>query len=420
MSDTNRHKLIIIGCGASGMAAAISAAVYEKDILILERNPVPGKKIPATGNGKCNFTNLNIEQGFLRSSSGDPFSFCSRFDSSDTLRFFERLGIPAYIRNGYCYPASGQAASVRDALYLRITELGIHVEFDTRVTAITKNDSGFVLAAGQKTYFCEKLIIAAGGEASPCFGTDGSFYYICKKLGHSVIQPLPALVGLILSHNRIKELTGVRQEARISLRADDKELYTEAGEIIFNKTGISGIPVMNSARFAAYALNDGQTVSLSIDFFPDMSSEQLKAIVFDRYMRGSSDIFKSLTGVLNDKLIAVILERCGVNTDFSSRGSDAEAVFGRIVSEMKSFILTVSGTAGFENAQTTAGGIPLSELNPETMESTVCPGLYIVGELADVDGICGGYNLQWAWATGVIAGACAGGGRFDKSKFFEA
>ncbi len=420
MSDTNRHKLIIIGCGASGMAAAISAAVYEKDILILERNPVPGKKIPATGNGKCNFTNENMSGSDLHSSSGDAFSFYQRFDNADVLGFFKTLGVPAFIKNGYCYPHSNQAASIRDALINRLEELRIPVKYDCRVKTVEKTGSGFKLRCGAEEYFCDRLIIAAGGQASPCFGTDGSFYYICGKLGHTVIEPLPALTGLTSDTAFLKEIAGVRHEANVRLLVDRDTVSEEYGEIIFNKTGISGIPVMNASGAAARALSGGKAVGISLDLFPDMSEEELAGFLKVHFDRSSLSLTRCLTGVLNDKLTSVILKECGVSADYRDRGKDNTGLFFRIAGRMKDFKLLITGTTGFENAQTTAGGIPLNELDGKTLESLKCSGLYIVGELADVDGRCGGYNLQWAWTSGVIAGAYAGGGEFDKTKLIKA
>ncbi len=419
MSLNDRHRLIIIGCGASGMAAAISAAVYEKDILILERNPVPGKKIPATGNGKCNFTNRSVLPGDLRSCSGDPYPFYERFDNTDVIAFFLNLGIPVFEKNGYCYPHSGQASSIRDALVNRLEELQIPVVYDCRVTAISFEDGLFKLKCGQQVYFGELLIVAAGGEAQKCFGTDGSFYYILGKLGHTTVKPLPALAGLTSSYEHLAELAGVRHEANVSLTVDGETVSSEYGEIIFNKSGISGIPVMNASRFAAEALEKGRKVTVSLDFFPEKTAEELADFLYSHFKRSRFPLVKCLTGVLNDKLIGVMLNYCDTAGSFDDRTTDHSELFNRLSSKMKCFTLAVTGTAGFDNAQTTAGGIPLNELDPVTLESLKCKGLYIVGELADVDGKCGGYNLQWAWTSGVIAGAYAGGGEFDKSKLIK-
>lgn len=416
MAQSNRHNLIIIGCGASGMAAAISASVYERDILILERNPVPGKKITATGNGKCNFTNEHVSMQDLRSGSGNAFPIYRHFDNRDVLDLFESLGMPSYNKNGYYYPHSNQAASVRDTLVNRLEDLRIHVEYDCRVKSVEKKGDMFKLKCGETEYFCSRLIIAAGGQAQSCFGTDGSFYYICKKLGHSVITPLPALVGLTSDLPYLKQLAGVRHEATVTLNIDKRTYSREYGEIIFNKTGISGIPVMNASAPALRAMAEGHEIKLLLDFFKDVSTDRLAGFLCRHFERSSLSLIRCLTGVLNDKLLAVILKECGISADFADRSADNSKLFEKLARRMKNFIIPITASAGFENAQTTSGGIPLYELSADSLESKLCPGLYITGELVDVDGRCGGYNLQWAWTSGVIAGAYAGGGKFDKNK----
>jgi predicted Rossmann fold flavoprotein len=416
MTASNRHKLIIIGCGASGMAAAISASVYEKDILILERNPVAGKKITATGNGKCNFTNEQVSMQDLRSGSGNAFPIYRHFDNRDALDFFESLGIPPFNRNGYYYPFSNQAASVRDAFVNRLEELKIPVVYDCRVRSVEKKSGMFRLMCQDTEYTCERLIIAAGGQAQSCFGTDGSFYYICRKLGHSVVEPIPALVGLTSDAPYLKQLAGVRHEATVTLNIDKRTHSREYGEIIFNKAGISGIPVMNASAPALRAMAEGHEIKLSLDFFRDISTDRLTCFLCRHFERSRLSLVRCLTGVLNDKMIGVILKECGVSGEYNDRRNDNYKMFEKLARKMKNFIIPITGSAGFENAQTTSGGIPLYELDADSLESKLCPGLYITGELVDVDGRCGGYNLQWAWTSGVIAGAYAGGGKFDKTK----
>lgn len=403
------------------MTAAVSASVYTDNILILERNDVPGKKIPATGNGKCNFTNLNFSPDDLRSrDSATAFSIYKMFNCKDAVAYFRHLGIPAYIRNGYCYPYSNQAASVRDALVNKLEDLGIEIRLNTRVTAITFENGQFILKTKDRNYCCNKIIMATGGQAQHCFGTDGSMYYICNKLGHNIVAPLPALVGLTSSDRHLNTLQGVRHEANITLKINGRDRYTEYGEIVFSKTGISGIPVMNASRYASEAFENGCECELNFDFFKDYSVGELESMIKGHYKSSGLTIEKSLTGVLNSKLISLILELADISPDYIERDDKARKALHRIAEIMKNFSFTVDGTTGFDNAQCTAGGIPLDEINPRTMESLICPGLYMTGELLDVDGKCGGYNLQWAWTTGAIAGAYAGGGCFDKNKFLKA
>ncbi len=432
MQDKNYHKLIIIGCGASGMAAAISASKYEKDILILERNDVPGKKITATGNGKCNFTNLNIREEHFRSSTGNPFSSYTLFDNNDAISFFKSIGIPVFIKNGYCYPHSCQALSVRDALAAELKQANIKTVFNCRIIAIERKTELFILKSKEAVYSCSKLIVAAGGEAQPCFGTDGSFYYILGKLGHTSIKSLPALAGLISNDDNLKELAGVRQEAEIALFIDNcssNELpiienqsaaYSEYGEIIFNKNSVSGIPVMNSSSVAVRALNEGKSAILSLDFFPDYSLKELRDFISNRYSKFHGTLKDSMTGFLNDKLISVILKKADVSNEYRIHDNNTEGVIGTVATLSKNFSFEIIRTNGFDSAQVTSGGINLKEIDLNTFESKIIKDLYITGELLDVDAICGGYNLQWAWTSGIIAGAYAGGGHFDKNKLIKA
>lgn len=421
MGNCEYHDLIIIGCGASGMTAAISASVYTDNILILERNDVPGKKIPATGNGKCNFTNLNFAPEDLRGrDSAAAYSVYKMFNCKDAVAYFKHLGIPAYIRNGYCYPYSNQAASVRDALVNKLEDLGIEVKYNTRVTAVSYENGVYTLKTKELEYRCNRLIMATGGQAQHCFGTDGSMYYICGKLGHSVVAPLPALVGLTTSYENINMLQGVRHEANITLRINGRDRYTEYGEVVFSKNGISGIPVMNASRYAAEAFENGCECELAFDFFKDYTLGELEALLKGHYRNSNLTVEKSLTGVLNSKLISLILVLAKVSPEYTGRDEFSKKAFHKIAELMKNLTIPVNGTTGFENAQCTAGGIPLDEIDPKTLESLICPGLYMTGELLDVDGKCGGYNLQWAWTTGAIAGAYAGGGCFDKNKFLKA
>lgn len=421
---TEHRSIVIVGCGASGMMAAISASVCCHDILILERNQVAGKKITATGNGKCNYTNSHIEPDDFRSSDPDTaYRIYNRFDHNDTVAFFKAIGILPYERNGYFYPNSRQAASVRDALELRLKLTGCEIRYGCDVQTIRRQGTSFLI---NDEILCDRLILAAGGSASPVHGTDGSGFTLARALGHNITDIMPALTGLRSNSRYLKTLAGVRTEAEISLVADNKELYREYGEMIFNKDNISGIPVMNMSRIANRALRQGSHVQAVLDLIPDHSEEELRDYIAGRFNRAGvsggvslHNLEETLTGLLNNKLNYAILLASGTEPSFN-RLKGSEACIDRFVSTAKSFKLDITGSNGFDAAQTTAGGVPLSEIDPDTMGSRVADGLYITGELLDCDGRCGGYNLQWAWTTGAIAGASAAGGSFDKSKFLKA
>lgn len=416
MAKGNYHKIIIIGCGAAGMMAAIWAAQYEKDIVILERNDVAGKKIPATGNGKCNFTNLNITRSdYYGNNPDEAFSIYERFNNFDTISFFNRLGILKTERNGYCYPHSGMAASVRDALLRKINELEIPVIYNFRVANIEYSDKIYTSTSKNKEqYTSSKLIITAGGQAQGCFGTDGSMYYYLKKLGHSVINVHPALVGLKLQSEYLNKLAGVRHECNVKISASGHE-YSEYGEVIFSKNGISGIPVMNLSRNATDEQTGSVKPGISLDFFNGQSNTELCEYVAELIRTNKGTVSELLSGLLNIKLVEVILSELGIKSDEAVSNLDVSFA-ARFADTAKDFCFEIIGSYGFENAQVTAGGIPLSEINSESLESRITPGLYLAGEILDVDAKCGGYNLQWAWSSGAIAGSFCGGGHFDKNK----
>lgn len=398
------------------MMAAISASMYEKDILILERNDVAGKKIPATGNGKCNYTNLSIsEKDYYGEDTETAFSIYEKFDNQDTIRFFNSLGILKSDRNGYCYPYSGLAASVRDALLRRVNELKIPIIYDFRVANIEYSDKIYTSTSKNKeSYTSSRLLIAAGGQAQGCFGTDGSMYYYLRKLGHSIITPVPALCGLKLQSDSLNRLSGVRHEAMVTINVSDRT-YNEYGEIIFSKNGISGIPVMNLSRFALVGLENNERAKIHLDLIHDLGETMLAAYITKLIANSSASVSETLQGILNIKLVCELLFALGIDKD-TPVSALSIGFADRFASLAKNYSFEIIGSYGFENAQVTAGGVPLSEVDHETLESKICPNLFFAGEILDVDAKCGGYNLQWAWSSGAVAGAYSGGGCFDKSK----
>lgn len=424
-SAKNHYNLVIVGAGASGLAAALSASIYEIDIVVLERNKEPGRKLNATGNGKCNFTNLSSDPEFIRSSAPDiKENVLKLFDCNDSIRFFEALGIPAFIKNGYCYPYSRQASSVTDALVCGCISRGVAFKYESRVRGIAflseKNMFRLTVDGYSEPLYADRVVLSAGGNAAFQYGTDGSCYYMLSQLGHNIIKPRPALVAL--KHNIDPEhiLQGVRIEANVSLLINDVCTCSEYGEIIFNDSNISGIPVLNMSRYAVNALDEGKSVKLSIDFFKDYDFEYLKSMIVNRFRKGRLSPKNSFHGLINDKIMKYMFNKYRLSSDSLSRSEAVLTALDRITEELKTFVLQITGDMGFKNAQTTSGGLSLNELSPETLESGIVKGLYITGEILDADGRCGGYNLQWAWSTGIIAGAYAGGGKFDKSQFFDA
>ncbi len=405
-----KNQILIIGGGASGLMASIAAAREGAEVTILEHMDRVGKKILSTGNGRCNMTNLSLRAEYYRCSQKQfPMKVLDRFSVWDTLSFFDEIGIVTKNRNGYIYPNSEQASSVLDALRMEAGHAGVRTVVDCRIKRIKKDGlRKFLVETEGETYRGNRLILATGSKAAPVTGSDGSGYLYAGALGHHVIPPLPALVQLRCEGKFFKQLAGIRCEAVVKLKSDGKIIAADEGELQLTDYGISGIPTFQISRFASVALNNGRKVWAVIDYFPTKSMNETRQFLKQRVehlsYRNSGDF---LTGVLNKKLALVLLKLSGIAAE-EPVGRISPAALERLVNQIKQFEVPVTATNSFEQAQVCCGGVDTREVRPETMESRLVPGLYLVGELLDVDGICGGYNLQWAWSTGAIAGRCAG------------
>jgi predicted Rossmann fold flavoprotein len=399
------NHVIIVGGGASGLMAAIMAARKKHRVTILEHKEKPGKKILATGNGKCNYTNLVQRPDCYR---GGDASFAlkviNQFNVDKTLEFFLDLGVYPKVRNGYVYPNSEQAASVAESLLLEAKLLNINIQCDVHVEKIKINTDGFLIHTTKGNYTANKVILAAGGCASPGHGSDGSGFALAKMLGHTVIKPLPALVQLKSGEKYFKTLAGVRAEGAIKLVGNYSILAEEKGEILLAAYGVSGIPVMQVSRFAAKALEEKQKVDLLIDFLPQLNQSELLELLRTRMQRNKEKTIEQVfIGLLNNKLVYVCLNQIGIKPE-QSCNEVKQKQLQAIAKQLKEWRVPINGTNSFEQAQVSAGGVAVTEINPHTMESKLVKGLYFTGEIVDVDGTCGGYNLQWAWSSGAVAG----------------
>lgn len=401
---------IIIGGGASGLMAAIAAAECGAKVTILEHMPRVGKKILSTGNGKCNMTNLRMEADCYRAGKENfPMAVIKKFPISETLAFFRRLGIVTTEKNGYVYPASGQAQTVLDALREKCESLGIEIFCDCEVQKINApfKNGRFQIGTSQGTFSADFVILAAGSMAAKITGSDGSGYGLAKSLGHRIRKPLPALVQLRCGEPFFKAVSGVRTEARVALYADGQYLCEDTGELQLTDYGISGIPVFQVSRYAAEALDKKREVEAAVDFFPKASEEEFFQILQEqRKFLADRNSEGFLNGIFHKKLAALFLKEAGL---FKGRaaGSFSDKELKRLAALIKNFSLTVTATNSFDQAQVCMGGVNLLDVNPDTMESRLVCGLYFAGEILDVDGICGGYNLQWAWSSGRLAGVSA-------------
>ncbi|EET61585.1 flavoprotein family protein [Marvinbryantia formatexigens DSM 14469] len=401
-------KIIVIGAGASGMLAAITAARQGASVTILEGMEKPGKKLLITGSGRCNLTNLRQEITCYRGADSAFISGILRqLPVKDTLAFFRELGLLTVSRDGYVYPVTGQASSVLEVLLLEIRRLGIKLKCTEKVTAIRREDKLLVKTAGW-TYEADAVILAAGSKAAPATGSDGSGYSLAKSCGHSLVTPREALVPLAIRESWVKKLSGLRMQASVTL-----EGHTETGELQWTDTGISGIVVFQLSRYAVCALAKQQEKQISgvpvqLDLLPSVSGEALLSHLQQlQALRDGRSAESLLAGVLAKKAAGPLLQAAGISPSEKAERLDGGAL-QRLVKVMKQLTLTVSGCRSFEQAQVCQGGVRHTEVDAQTLESKKMPGLYITGELLDVDGICGGYNLQWAWASGFAAGRAAG------------
>ena len=380
--------IIIVGAGASGLVAAIKAAAIGAAVTVLEQNDRPGRKICATGNGRCNMTNLNnIENAYRGSHPEFVKDALKQFSVKDTLSFFQKLGICTTDRSGWIYPRSNQAQSIVDVLTMKARSLKVKLKTNQYVTGVSFTGGHWNVHTNGWTYTCDAVILANGSKASSVAGSSESGYEISKSLGHHLIEPLPALTALKCRGNFFSGWSGVRTEGKITLYINDIPQTSQQGELQLTDYGVSGIPVFQISRYAIRAIYEKKKVELSINFFPELTKQELQEYLGRRKNDCPYKNEKELlTGLFPEKLIRVL-----------SAQKD-------LISAITDFRLSVKSGLSFEQAQICSGGVDTSEVDSHTMESRLHKGLYFAGELLDIDGTCGGYNLQWAWSSGAAAG----------------
>lgn len=404
------NKVIIVGGGASGILAAIHAAREGACVTLIEQKERVGKKILSTGNGRCNLTNETMSAHYFRGGETEFVeTVLEQFDYHQTIEFFERLGLYLKNKGGYIYPYSEQASSVLDILSMELKYRKVAVHTNTVVHKIEKNKF-FRVESSAGIFEGDAVILATGGKAMPVLGSDGSGYILAQTLGHSISQVVPALVALHAKGTFFQKLSGIRTHANVKLFVDERFVSEDTGELQLTNYGISGIPVFQISRYAAKAFAENKKVTAEIDFVPALTEEQLlesivKWISYNPYKTAE----QFCAGIWNKKLITILLRCAGIKeSTLVSELNEDELL--RLVKKCKHFHTDIHGTNSFEQAQVCAGGVMTKEINPHTMESKLLPGLYFAGEVIDVDGVCGGYNLQWAWSTGYIAGINAAKG----------
>ncbi len=394
-------KLAIIGAGASGLCAAIEAQKANPDIqiVIFERMQKCGKKILATGNGRCNFTNEDLslkhfygEKEFLKALLSDSYS--------DIKEFFKNLGVLSYEEDGRIYPRSQQASTIKDVLLKNIESERVTIKTDTHINSVQKLKNGFTVNGD----FFDSVILCGGGKASSVHGSDGSCYNLAENFGHTLTPLFPALCGLVISDKDLNLLKGVRAECDAKLYVGNNLSGNESGEVQFTDKAISGIPVMNLSHLC----ENKKGLKIRLDLCPEINEKDLFNHIKKGVINSSQSEFEALlNGIVNLKLGFAVMNRSGIKPQTKCK-SIRDSQISAVVEQLKNFEINIKSSKGFDSAQVTKGGINTNEVSPLTMMSKKADGLFLCGEILDIHGDCGGYNLHLAFTTGRIAGLNAG------------
>lgn len=393
-------NICIIGGGASSFACAIKASRKGNKVTILEKNNNPMKKLLLTGNGKCNYFNSDMNSSHYRSSNNELLDRIINSENIErVLTFFEELGIVPRIKNGYYYPYSNTATTIKNLLLVEAKRLNINVKTNTIVTNIIHKDK-FIIKTNNEDVICDKVVIATGSNAS-IKNEEYNFYNILKNMGHTIIPVVPALVMLEGKEKYFNDWAGIRSDAVVSLYEDDKFLCSYEGEVQLTNYGVSGICVMNLSGRVSRGLLNNKKELLKINFIP--ICENVYEYLNERSSKHKNlTIIELLESIINYKLLYVIFKKN--NIDPNKKWNDLSNEEKKVLSnELSSFELNITSTKGFENAQVVSGGISLMEVNDD-FSSKIVDNLYLIGEILDVDGDCGGYNLGFAFLSGLIVG----------------
>lgn len=494
-SENRKRTVAVIGGGAAGMMAAIEAARAGAIVTLIEKNPQLGKKLATTGNGRCNYTNLDMGDRIGGKFRGFHPEFAApaldALPPEAVLDWFRAIGVEPRFRGSYVYPNSDQASAVVDALREELRRLSVKVHYNAEVKSVQRIDTDTEVSAAKASmpgkaasaseirekrdagYFmiqctdavvkADRVILAAGSKAAPKTGSNGDGYFIARKLGHTIVPYVPALCGIRCAGDAFRALAGIRTEAALELVVDGHSVDREAGELQLVDYGISGIPVFQLSRYAAYALQEGKKAAVYINFLPGFTeagavrdsdrnvavrnskrasstsgistievsaaknaqnartevsccaakAEDPKDLTVQLYRQRQQRLAgrkmeSFFTGLLHQKLGQLLLRMASVRPELPV-AELSEKQLRSLASLSVRFKAECVEMNGFLQAQVVAGGVDTTEVDPYTMASRLVPGLYFAGEVLDIDGICGGYNLQWAWASGFVAGRHAAG-----------
>ena len=403
---SGRPHIGIAGAGPAGIMAALEASRLGARVTLFDTNAVVGRKILVTGNGRCNITNacaapekyVCADREFLRAAF-------DRFGHAQTVARLHELGVLTYATpDGWCYPLSESAATVAETLAAALDAAGVELRLQTSIAGIRADKGGIALSIGGGPHVetFDRVVVACGGKAYPALGSTGSLFPALERLGHTIAPIHPALAPLTADVKRFHKLQGVRLDAGLTLSEGERVLGRAAGNVMFTQTGFSGPAAMDLSHLVSARPGADLTLSIDLLHFHRAALEDLIA----RKRRDAMPVRAILGAVLPEKIPPVALGLAKISSD--ARMSDvSDAERARVMDTLTHLTAKVTGTRGFQFAQVSTGGIPVSEVDPQTMASRIVPGLHFAGEVMDVIGPCGGYNLQWAWTSGAVAGAGA-------------
>lgn len=390
----------IIGAGASGVFAALILKQNYIDTTVIERNANALKKIYATGNGRCNFTNRNVSyKNYHGENPKFTISAIKKFDNYDVIEFFNDMGIPEVeLENGKIFPKSLQASSIVKQMMCLANHLEVEFIFDSFVDDVRKNGDVFEVKSNDSIYKFDYLVVACGSKAYKKSGSDGNGYILMKKFGHNIVKTHPGIVQLRLNGDSFKKMSGTKFKANAKLVVDDKEVFEFYHDVLFTDYGISGPTILQLSGEAIRAKNKGLDVKIRIDTVDLDENKLYEHLIYIISLNYYKKINELLVGLINDNLIEEVLNQAGISYDINVCELSKEEIY-KLAHTLKNLEFSVSGYKDEDSGQITCGGVDTDEINPSTMESKKIKNLYIIGEIMDVDGDCGGYNLQWAFSS---------------------
>ena len=397
------NRIAIVGAGASGLLSSIILGRAGFKVTVFEKNTKIGRKILATGNGRCNISNENITSNnyYVNDTNFINYSL-TQFSYKKFKSFFEELGIELTSKeNGRVYPITSQASSVVDILVYEAKAVGVEFILNTAIERIQFKNNNFITHSNEIEYLFDKVIISTGSYAMPKLGSCNSGYGLAKEFGHEIIEPFASLVQLQSDNKSIREMSGTKIDAKVTLEVNKEYTTSSTADVLFTNYGLSGNAILDVSRETSYALSIGSLVTVKLDIFPNINKDTLINKLTKRLANSKDkDKYFWLEGFMNKKLIRYVIDNSGIKHNISKASQLTKKDIMSLVYFMKNIKINITDTKGFETAEVSAGGVDISQIESKSMQSKLQKGLYFVGEVLDVDGQCGGYNLHWAWASG--------------------